>query len=135
MYLKSFVVVFIAILISSCSSNLEKSHKYYDAGLEEFHYREYKLAISNFEKSLEYDSENYEAYFYIGNCLMNQGKYQLAIEEFTKAIETHPKYADAFANRGHAYFYLNDIENSCADYLEADELGKPNMEDKIRHCK
>lgn len=134
MNFKSLVVVFLAVLISSCGSQIEKSHKYFDAGLENFHYREYDLAISNFEKSLEYDSENFEAHFYIGNCLMNQRNYQLAIEEFTKAIEVNPKYADAYANRGHAYFYLNDSDNSCADYLKADELGKPNMEDKIRHC-
>jgi tetratricopeptide (TPR) repeat protein len=66
---------------------------------------------------------------------MNFRDYHTAIDFYSKAIESNPKYADAFFNRGQCWFYLSDSDKSCADWIKADSLGKPNLMDKIKYCK
>jgi superkiller protein 3 len=134
MKIKSLILLLVVFALGSCESNLEKSNKYFDLGMDNFKYREYDLAIENFEKALDYDSEHFEAQFFIGNCFMNTRDYENAIDAFFKAIEIHPKYADAYANIGHAYGYLRNMPKACENYRKAQELGKPNLEDKLRHC-
>ncbi|RLD87919.1 MAG: hypothetical protein DRJ02_05235, partial [Bacteroidetes bacterium] len=56
-------------------------------------------------------------------------------EDYTKAIQIHPKYADAYANRGQIKFYMNDKQGACEDWRMAEQLGKPNIGDKLRGCK
>lgn len=135
MYFRILIVVLITLFISSCQSNIEKSQELFDIGIEQFEYREYKEALITFDKALDADPENFEALYYKGNCHMNMGKFIVAIEEFTKAIQINPNYAEAYANRGQAKFYLGGYQDACADYQKAHDLGKPNMEDKLRHCK
>ena len=134
MYFKTLVVILTAFLFSSCTPNAELADKYFQEGLDNFQYHDYKVAILKFKKSLEYNPSSFEAHYHIGNCYINLRNYNSAVDEFTKAIEVKNNYADAYANRGQAYFYLHEKSKSCADFKKANELGKPNMEDRLRHC-
>ena len=63
----------------------------------------------------------------------NQKKYRFelgsvgerAIENYNKAIELDPNDADAYNNRGLAYYYLEEYERAIEDYNKAIELN-PN---------
>jgi len=44
---------------------------------------------------------------------------QMAVEEYTKAIQIHPKYADAYGQRGLAHFRLKDNKAAFDDYTHA----------------
>ena len=135
MYRITLFLIVIVVFISSCKSDMEKSEEHFNQALYHIKYIEYDQAILSLDEVIKLDPQNFEAYFNKGNCYMNMGKYNKAIDSYTNCIEVKPDYYDAFSNRGQAYFYLKDNQAACADYKKADELGKPNMEDKLRHCK
>jgi len=135
MYFRILFIVLVGFVISSCQSDIEKSQELFEVGLDQFQYRNYEEALITFEQVIDYDSDNFEAYYFRGNCFMNMGDFNAAIKEFSEAIVVKPNYAEAYANRGQAKFYLNGFKAACADYQKAHDLGKPNMGDKLRHCK
>ncbi len=124
-------ILFIAV---SCQSSADKSTEFFNAGLVYFEYNEYDAALLSFEESIKADPQNFEAYYYRGNCFLNMSDYDAAIVEFVKATEINSDYADAYANIGQAYFYLKDYQLACKYFQKAQDLGKYNLEDKLRHC-
>lgn len=130
----SSVLVF-SILITACTPPEEKAEEFYEKGRAIFQNNDPRNALVEFEKGLEYVPDHHRLLYQVGNCYMNFRDYHTAIEYYTKAIESNPKYADAFANRGQCWFYLNDRDKSCSDWVKADSLGKPSLKDKIKHCK
>lgn len=137
MKLKLISILSLALLLSivACTPPEEKAEHHYEIGKKKFFNNDPKGALLEFEAGLKYIPEHDRLLFESGNCYMNFRDYQTAIDFFTKAIDYNPKYADAYFNRGQCWFYLNDRDKSCSDWMKADSLGKPNLQDKIKHCK
>ena len=131
----SFIVLILSVGFNACTPPEEKAEEHYEMGKKMFFNNDPRGALIEYEKGLKYAPDHDRLLFESGNCYMNFRDYQTAIDFFTKAIESNPKYADAYFNRGQCYFYLNDRDQSCSDWLKADSLGKPNLQDKIKHCK
>ncbi len=132
----SLVGVFIlSILMVACIPAEEKAEDYYELGREKAYQNDIKGAQIEFEKGLEYMPKHARLLYEIGNCYMNYRDYHTAIEKYTLAIESDANYADAYYNRGLCWFYLSDREKSCYDWKKADALGRPSLQDKIKHCK
>jgi len=91
-------------------------------------------AIQAFDKAIQYDKDNYEAYYYRGCAKVNKKQYKEAITDFENAIELKPDYADAYFNIGRVYILLNDEEKACEYYKLAQKYGRPNLEDYLRRC-
>jgi tetratricopeptide (TPR) repeat protein len=87
-----------------------------------------------YTKAAELDPENEAAWYGIGLTWMNAEKWEKAIGYFDKAIALKSDYTDAYYNRGQANFYLGEVYRACEDWQVAYELGKPNMEDKLKRC-
>ena len=80
-------------------------------------------ARAAFDKAIEDDPQNPEAYFARGfNILSDGNQMDAAIVDFNKAIELNPKYARAYLMRGRAYEALGDKEHAKADRDKALEL-------------
>ncbi|NOR87176.1 MAG: tetratricopeptide repeat protein [Bacteroidales bacterium] len=126
--------IFFGLLITACTPPEEKAEEYYEKGRTVFYNNDPRNALIEFEKGLEFVPDHDRLLYESGNCYMNFRDYHTAIGFYDKAIESNPKYADAFFNRGQCWFYLNDRDLSCADWMKADSLGKPNLGDKIKHC-
>ncbi len=131
-----WIVLFSLLLASimGCVPAEEKAEEYYEKGQEVFYTNDPRGALIEYEKGLEYMPNHDRLLYESGNCYMNFRDYRTAIEFYNKAIESNSKYADAYANRGQCWFYLKD-DRSCRDWMKADSLGKPNLADKIKHCK
>lgn len=121
--------------ISACTPPAEKAEEHYEMGKKLFYNNDPREALEEFEKGLKLVPNHDRLLFEAGNCYMNFRDYQTAINYFSKAIESNSKYADAYFNRGQCWFYLNDRAKSCEDWKKADQLGKANLQDKIKHCK
>jgi len=126
--------VFLTIL-SSCGPNTDKSFQLVDNGTDLVYNNKNKEAKTMFEKALQLDSENYEAYYYLGNYYADKRNYKKAINYYDLAIKYNLHYADAYYNRGEAKFYLHDKKGACADWKLAKKNGKQNLEDKLKYCK
>ena len=129
-----FIAVLIS-LISSCVSPEQKAEEYYEKGIKIFRTNDPKNALIEYEKGLEYLPTHARLLFESGNCYMNFRDYHTAIDFYTEAIKSDPIFADAYAQRAQSWFYLGDNDKSCADWLKAEELGKPNLSDKTKRCK
>ena len=63
-------------------------------------------------------------YFNSGYSNDNRGNYEKAVEDYSKAISMKPDYADAYYNRGLAYFKQDHYNLGCDDVRKACVLGK-----------
>ena len=127
-------IAFILIGLASCQDPA-KSRVYMDEGNKlMMTYSKFAEAEAAFDKAIQYDKNNYEAFYLRGCAKINEKKYKDAIADFEKAIELKPDYADAYFNIGRAYFLLHDEEKACEYYKLADQYGRPNLEDYLRKC-
>ena len=103
-----FIAVF-ALFLSSCE-NPAKSRILTEEGSKQLlRYSEYKKAEETLTKAIQYDKNNYEAYYYRGCARVNAMKYNEAIADFEKAIALKPDFADAYFNMGCTYFLMKDL--------------------------
>lgn len=123
------------VLFASCGSNVEKSRKAFDKGVElMFNYSKFAEAEEQFTLAIKYDKNNHEAYYYRGCTKLNRRQYTNAIPDFEKALEIKPNYAEAEFSLGNTYFILNDHDMSCYYYKAAKRDGRPNMDDYLKAC-
>jgi len=131
----SFLGLLLVISFNACTPPEEKAEEHYELGKKLFFNNDPRGALKEFEKGLKLIPDHHRLLLESGNCYMNFRDYHTAIDFYTKAIQSNPQYADAYFNRGQCWFYLNNKDNSCKDWLKADSLGKSNLQDKIKHCK
>ncbi len=129
------LLILITIFVSGCVDKTAESAKYVREGNLYLYGSNPDEAYSLYQKALELNPENPEAWYGTGTVWMNRRQYQKAIENFTKAIDLKPNYTDAFYNRGQAWFYKNENYKACEDWQKAYDLGKPNMGDKLKKCR
>lgn len=122
-------------MMVSCTPPAEKAEEHYEIGKKIFFNNDPRGALVEFEKGLSYMPDHARLLYESGNCYMNFKDYNTAIDFYTKAIESNPKYDDAYFNRGQCWFYLNKKDKSCEDWQIAHDLGRPNLADKLKHCK
>lgn len=90
-------------------------------------------AIGQYQKAIEDCSTairinpDYIAYFNRGNNYNRIGRYELALKDFNQAINMKPDFADAYSNRGAAYFYQGKNKEGCRDARTACTLGNCNL--------
>ena len=124
----------IGLCLASCQDPA-KSRVYMDEGVKlMMNYSKFEEAERAFDKSIKYDKNNHEAYYYRGCAKVNSKQYQEAIADFKKAIELKPDYADAYFNMGRVYYMQNDEDKACEYYKLADKYGRPNLEDYLKRC-
>jgi Flp pilus assembly protein TadD len=63
------------------------------------------------------------------------GQISTAIADFEQAIRLKPDYAEAWYNRGIAYFQAGEPEHACADWKESARLGfAPARQAIVKYC-
>ncbi|MDB9389616.1 tetratricopeptide repeat-containing serine protease family protein, partial [Microcystis aeruginosa] len=87
--------------------------------------QKYKLALDDYNKAIELNPNNANAYLNRGNLYYNQQKYELALSDYSKAIDINPNYANAYYNRGNLYYNQQKYELALSDYSKAIDIN-PN---------
>lgn len=129
------VLILTAILATTaCKDKVAESRKKVREANVLLYQSRFDEARELFEKATNLDPENPEAWYGLGLTWMNRQRYEKAIEHFSHAIELKQDYTDAFYNRGQAWFYMGELYKACDNWTKAWELGKPNMEDKLKKC-
>ncbi|MGB6873762.1 MAG: tetratricopeptide repeat protein [Dehalococcoidia bacterium] len=75
-----------------------------------------------FNKAIELNPDNADAYYKRGDAYSEIGDYDKAIADYNEAIELNPSDALAYFNRGYAYGEIGDYEKAIVDYSKAIEL-------------
>ena len=77
----------------------------------------------SWERLKGFDS-NADKHLTDGTQLLGKGEFYRSIVELTRAIEIEPKYAEAYINRGRAYYYLAQYKDAIADYTQTISLNQ-----------
>lgn len=77
------------------------------------------LAMNDYSKAIEMDSNFYFGYYNRGNIYFDLHKFGLAIDDFTRALRLNPKFVNAYVNRGLCYLELKEYQNAVRDFNAA----------------
>jgi len=82
--------------------------------------------ISDFNKALEIDPKDTQAYSKRGIAHVEKGLYEQAISDLTKALEIDPRNGEAYFNRGYAYRKEGKYDQAISDFNKALEIDPRN---------
>lgn len=82
----------------------------------------YGRTTADYDKLIELDPDNADAYCERGDFYYEAGEYDKAAIDYDKAIKLDPNDANAYYNRGCAYSEMREYEKAIADYNKAIEL-------------
>ena len=88
---------------------------YYDRGKSE-------LALADYNRAIEINLNNVDAYNNRGLVYYDLGKLELALFDYNRAIEIDPNNVDAYNNRADIYRDRGESELALADYNRAIEI-------------
>jgi tetratricopeptide (TPR) repeat protein len=102
----------------------EKGNKKYviagpDGGIRE---TEKTFTVADFDKAIEINPSDADAYYNRGVAYGHKGQYDEAISDYTKAIEMNSRHADAYYNRGTAYGHKGQHDKAISDFTKAIEI-------------
>ncbi|WP_051410946.1 tetratricopeptide repeat protein [Synechococcus sp. CC9616] len=97
--------------------------QYFNQGVEKYEAGNYQGAIDDFNKAIEINPQDADAYNNRGGAKIELGDYQGAIDDWSKAIEINPKDAVAYLSRGVARELVYDLEGACRDWRKAADFG------------
>jgi len=137
--MKKTNILFLLILLPalfSCTSKTEQAKQFFNEGIAKTYKGDFESALKDFDKAIEIKADFFEAYYQRGNVKFNLRQYKEAIMDFDKAIEINPEYADAYVNRGNTVSIIEQNPLAgCEDWKKAKDLGKHNLDEKIKFCK
>ena len=90
----------------------------------------YDKALADFNKALELNSNNAEAYENRGLIYYHEKKYSQALDEFNKAIELRNDNAEPYFSRSLTYEKLSKTQEAADDLNKALELN-PQLADGL----
>ena len=133
--LTKIIALSVLSFLASCGNNIEKSRLYFDKGVDYLYHSQFEEAIEQFNKAIEYDNNNHEAYFHRGCAKYNNYQKDAALQDYLKTIEINPEYLQAYFNIGLYYRGINDYDMACYYFKIAEAKGRPNMEDYTKNCR
>jgi tetratricopeptide (TPR) repeat protein len=108
-----------------CSSKHYEAETFVKKGIENIEIGKPDDAINDFNRAIELDPENADAYCNRGYAKSSKGDLDGAILDYSQALEIDPKNAWAYGNRGLARGDKGDFDGAIADDNQALSL-RPN---------
>lgn len=97
---------------------------FYNRGIAYKDLKEYKKAMSDFDKSIEMNPEYGKAHTNRGAIKVMFGDYKGAVEDFSQSIQINPRDTVALFNRGNAQSYAGDFKRAIEDYSKTIDYAK-----------
>lgn len=120
--------LFLILVVISLSGFGQTADDYYNKGISKFNIKDYKGAISEFNKTIILNPNYADAYINRGIAKKKTLDYTGAITDYNKAIQLNPNNSDYFYNRGIAKYNLEDYNGSISDFNKAIELNSDNSD-------
>lgn len=130
-----FSLIIISLFATACQNKEELFKEHYKKGLIALDVSNLELALQHFDECIALKPNHPESYYYRGAILFSKKEYNEAIDSYTKAIDLNPNYTEAYYNRGLTYNVLNRLDEKCEDFFKAYELGKTNLEIRLKECR
>ena len=112
----------LALLV--CFSSFGQTAKeYFNSGYDKADAKDYYGAISDYNKAIELNPNDADAFHNRGTSKYYLKDYYAAIADYTKVIDLIPNDVVAYNLRGIAKEKLGDLNGACNDWKKAAELG------------
>ncbi len=105
---------------------LISSNEFYSSGLNKAKIKDYKGAIIDFTRAIDFNPNNYKAYTNRGTSKRKLNDFPGAIADLTIAIELNPNVDTIYLARGSIKQFLMDSNGAIADASKAIELNPNN---------
>ncbi|MDR1508928.1 MAG: tetratricopeptide repeat protein [Synergistaceae bacterium] len=127
----------IAALVSGCFVRASAAETLFERAKNLYDVREYKIALAYFEKVIESEPENGEAWDFAGWCHRYNGDWESALTAFARAKELLPGERSKWVNvgEGEAYYGAGVYESAVNAFAEAISLAPDDEELAVRSAK
>lgn len=115
---------FLAVVLTLTQCAEKTSDDYVQEGIERTGRQDYSQAMSSFQKAIEKNPRNPEAYVGLGGIYNQKSMHIQAKQAFSKAIQLDPTHVDAYYSLGFTYEMLNEREKAETFYLKHRSLKK-----------
>lgn len=88
--------------------------------------KKYDLAVTEYNKALELNSNDAPTYLNRGIAFLNLKNFSSAVADFDKAIELNPKESMMYFNRGDLHEKMGNLDKAISDYQKAFDLDNSN---------
>jgi tetratricopeptide (TPR) repeat protein len=88
--------------------------------------RNYAGALKEFDRAVQKDAGNPEAYFWRGRALIGEGRLEQAAEDFQKAVTLKPDYAEAYDTLGWLFSRRGEFDSAIEALSKSIELKPEN---------
>jgi len=124
------VILFLSILfLTACSLPLKKtSNDYLARGQMYYKTGKYKKALNDFNKAIEKDNYNMEAYASRGVLLFDLKQYHTALSDFGIVLRSDPNSSEAYSAIGAALAAQGRYNEARESLMKALELNPSNVE-------
>jgi tetratricopeptide (TPR) repeat protein len=104
------------------SAGRESAAFYLDIGVALYQKGRLDQAIAEFNKAIELNPRDAEAYNYRGSAYLKKGQIDRAISDYDQVLRLKPRYAEVYTDRGVAYGAKGQYDGALADFNRALEL-------------
>ena len=88
-------------------------------------------AIKDYNKALEINATDFNAYYNRGLAKFEIKKYRDAINDYDQAILINSKYSRFYYNRGLTRLAIKDKKNACVDFAKSMSMNNKKVIDLI----
>jgi putative GTP pyrophosphokinase len=88
---------------------------YKHRGMANFACSQYKEAVEDFNRSMEYDEKSYKSAYYRGVVRSVLKQYAAAIDDYTLSLSINPYQSFCLFRRGQAFFHIGDYPMALSD--------------------
>ncbi len=120
--------------LSPDSPEMIMAKEAFKAGESAYRRKEYQNAIYAFQRSTQYNPQNYEAYCMLGLMYLLNNEIKRGLNMLTYATQVFPQNGYAFALLGDYYHTQNKIQQALQSYQTAIDLTMP-IEQKTKYTK
>ncbi len=102
---------------------------YYHRGLKRYDCKDYRGAVSDYDKALELNPNYFDAYVERGFAEIRLEKYRRVVSDFSAALGLRPHDDSSYwflAMRADSHYWLGQYPEAVADYTKAIELTPDN---------
>lgn len=126
-----FFFLIIGFGVAACGPNAKDLN---DSGKEKFKNEDIDGALEDFNKAIEKNPKNAEAYLNRAYVYISTGELQEVLDNFDKAIALDSEYVEAYFNRGIIYGYFEEFDKSLADFSKVIALSPEDTEAYINRA-
>ncbi|MEM7007962.1 MAG: tetratricopeptide repeat protein, partial [Thermodesulfobacteriota bacterium] len=93
------IILLIILIFLPLIAVAQTSKEYTEKGFEQYMQGNIEKAVENYNKAIQADKNNIEAYYLMAAANLTMGQPEQAIQNYSKAIDIDSKYSQAYAER------------------------------------